>query len=139
MSKKMITVEIVAIIIIVGLGGWYYFFSFENPLVGTWEQAHSELYINETIEYDFFEDKKFLQIISTKVNQTWGNRTYLGRYEISEGKLTMWFDNNFLALALANKVHLIISGDKHLLEHKAYKDIQIVTPSEASAIIAQLT
>lgn len=48
------------------------------------------------------------------------------------------FDNNFLALAVAKKVHLIISGDKHLLELKAYKDIQITTPSEATAIIAKL-
>jgi len=48
------------------------------------------------------------------------------------------FDNHFLALAAANKVHLIISGDKHLLELKTYKDIQIVTPSEATAIIGKL-
>ncbi len=34
--------------------------------------------------------------------------------------------------------HLIISGDKHLLELKTYKDIQIATPSEATAIIAKL-
>lgn len=48
------------------------------------------------------------------------------------------FDNYFLALAATNTAHLIISGDKHLLELKAYKDIQIVTPGEATAVIIEL-
>lgn len=45
------------------------------------------------------------------------------------------FDNIFLALASENKAHLIISGDKHLLDIMEYNDIQIVTPSEASRLI----
>ena len=48
------------------------------------------------------------------------------------------FDNYFLALAHENKTHLIISGDKHLLDLKEYKAIQIVTPSEAAAVIDEL-
>ena len=48
------------------------------------------------------------------------------------------FDNIFLALALENKVHLIISGDRHLLDLKICKDIQIVTPNEASGVIETL-
>ena len=49
------------------------------------------------------------------------------------------FDNYFLALALENRAHLIISGDKHLLDLKEYNDVHIVAPSEAVAIIAELT
>ena len=45
------------------------------------------------------------------------------------------FDNIFLALASENKAHLIISGDKHLLDMKEYNDIPVVTPSEASRLI----
>lgn len=45
------------------------------------------------------------------------------------------FDNIFLALASENKAHLIISGDKHLLDIKEYNDIPVVTPSEASRLI----
>ncbi len=48
------------------------------------------------------------------------------------------FDNIFLALASENKAHLIISGDKHLLDMKEYNDIQVVTPSEASRLIEVL-
>jgi putative PIN family toxin of toxin-antitoxin system len=48
------------------------------------------------------------------------------------------FDNLFLALASENKVHLIISGDSHLLELKEYNHIQIVTPSEACKVIETL-
>jgi putative PIN family toxin of toxin-antitoxin system len=48
------------------------------------------------------------------------------------------FDNLFLALASENKVHLIISGDSHLLELKEYNHIQIVTPSEACRVIETL-
>ena len=49
------------------------------------------------------------------------------------------FDNYFLALALENKAHLIISGDKHLLDLKEYNNIQIVTPSEAATLIDELS
>ena len=48
------------------------------------------------------------------------------------------FDNLFLALASQNKAQLIISGDRHLLELKEYKHIQIVTPSEACQVIETL-
>jgi putative PIN family toxin of toxin-antitoxin system len=48
------------------------------------------------------------------------------------------FDNYFLALAAGNKVHLVVSGDKHLLELTSYKNIQIVTPSEAAATVIKL-
>ncbi len=48
------------------------------------------------------------------------------------------FDNIFLALASENNAHLIISGDKHLLDMKEYNDIQVVTPSETSRLIEVL-
>jgi putative PIN family toxin of toxin-antitoxin system len=48
------------------------------------------------------------------------------------------FDNLFLALASENRARLIISGDRHLLQLKQYKHIQIVTPSEACQVIEQL-
>ena len=47
-------------------------------------------------------------------------------------------DNLFLALASENRSRLIISGDAHLLELKSYKNIQIVTPSEACRVIEKL-
>lgn len=49
------------------------------------------------------------------------------------------FDNIFLALAAEHTVHLLISGDKHLLDLKEYENIQIVTPSEACRIIKTLS
>lgn len=49
------------------------------------------------------------------------------------------FDNIFLSLASDNKAHMIISGDKHLLDLKKYADIQIVTPSEAVRIVTTLS
>lgn len=48
------------------------------------------------------------------------------------------FDNTFLALASDNKAHLIISGDRHLLDVREYKAIQIVRPSEATRVIEML-
>jgi len=48
------------------------------------------------------------------------------------------FDNIFLALVSENSAQLIISGDKHLLDLGTYKDIEIVTPSEASRVIENL-
>jgi putative PIN family toxin of toxin-antitoxin system len=48
------------------------------------------------------------------------------------------FDNIFLALASENDVHLIISGDRHLLDLEEYTDIQIVTASEACRIVKTL-
>jgi uncharacterized protein len=48
------------------------------------------------------------------------------------------FDNIFLALVSENKAHLIISGDRHLLDLKEYKAIQIVMPSEATRVIETL-
>ena len=48
------------------------------------------------------------------------------------------FDNIFLALAVQNNVHLIISGDNHLLSKKKYENIQIVTPKEACHVIETL-
>ena len=48
------------------------------------------------------------------------------------------FDNLFLALASEKRAHLIISGDKHLLELEEYDHIQIVTPSEACQVIEML-
>jgi len=48
------------------------------------------------------------------------------------------FDNTFLALASDNRAHLIISGDRHLLDVREYKTIQIVRPSEATRVIETL-
>jgi putative PIN family toxin of toxin-antitoxin system len=49
------------------------------------------------------------------------------------------FDNIFLALAMENNAHLIISGDRHLLDLWEYKAIQIVMPSEATRVIETFT
>jgi putative PIN family toxin of toxin-antitoxin system len=48
------------------------------------------------------------------------------------------FDNIFLALAVENKAHLIVSGDHHLLDLAMYRNIQIVTPGEACDIMEVL-
>ena len=48
------------------------------------------------------------------------------------------FDNFFLALASQNNARLMISGDRHLLDLREYKHIQIVTPSEACQVIETL-
>ena len=45
------------------------------------------------------------------------------------------FDNLFLALALENSAHLIVSGDHHLIQLREYRHIQIVIPSEACRVI----
>ncbi len=39
-------------------------------------------------------------------------------------------DNKFIECAIEAKANYIISGDRHLLDIKKYKNIQIVTPSE---------
>jgi putative PIN family toxin of toxin-antitoxin system len=39
-------------------------------------------------------------------------------------------DNEFLAIADLAKAHFIISGDRHLLNLKKYKNIQIITPTK---------
>jgi putative PIN family toxin of toxin-antitoxin system len=48
------------------------------------------------------------------------------------------FDNTFLALAIENRAHLIVSGDHHLLDLATYRNIQIVTPGEACDIMEAL-
>ncbi len=40
-------------------------------------------------------------------------------------------DDAVLACAVAAKADLIVSGDRHLLDLKQYRDIAVVTPSEA--------
>lgn len=39
-------------------------------------------------------------------------------------------DDKFIACALSSETEIIITGDKHLLEHNGYRDLVIVTPSE---------
>lgn len=39
-------------------------------------------------------------------------------------------DNEFLAIADSAKAHFIISGDRHLLDLKKYKNIKIITPTK---------
>jgi len=39
-------------------------------------------------------------------------------------------DNEFLAIADAVKAHFIISGDRHLLRLKKYKNTSIITPTK---------
>jgi len=39
-------------------------------------------------------------------------------------------DDKFLACALAAKAHIVISGDKHLLEVNGYKGVEIMRPRE---------
>lgn len=39
-------------------------------------------------------------------------------------------DNKILACALVSRADFIVSGDKHLLELSAYRDIPIITPAE---------
>lgn len=39
-------------------------------------------------------------------------------------------DNRYLECAIAGDAQYIVSGDKHLLELKEYRSIQIVTPTE---------
>jgi len=39
-------------------------------------------------------------------------------------------DDKFIACALSTGTEVIITGDKHLLEHNGYRDLIIVTPSE---------
>ncbi|MEN8246941.1 MAG: putative toxin-antitoxin system toxin component, PIN family [Thermodesulfobacteriota bacterium] len=48
------------------------------------------------------------------------------------------FDNIFLALASENEVHLIVSGDHHLLDLEEYNSIQILKPSVAVQVIESL-
>lgn len=39
-------------------------------------------------------------------------------------------DDKFIAVALASKTKIIISGDKHLLSHSGYAGIDILKPAE---------
>lgn len=39
-------------------------------------------------------------------------------------------DNEFLTIATSAKAHFIISGDRHLLDLKKYKNIKIITPTK---------
>ena len=63
--------------------------------------------------------------------------TYVTLLEIMPGVIKKdSFDNIFLGLASENSVSFIVSGDRHLLELKSYKGIQIVTPSEGMSVIS---
>ncbi|MFC1585892.1 putative toxin-antitoxin system toxin component, PIN family [Fibrobacterota bacterium] len=53
-------------------------------------------------------------------------------------KLSDQDDAIFLDLALNGRAHLIISGDRHLLCLKRFKNIPIVTPSEALDVFRTL-
>jgi len=46
-------------------------------------------------------------------------------------------DNKFLGCAVAGKADYIVSGDRHLLELKEYRDIKIVTASELLEILSE--
>jgi len=47
-------------------------------------------------------------------------------------------DDLFLALAVENRAHLIVSGDRHLLALKEYDHLPIVTPGEAVDVVKEL-
>ncbi len=47
-------------------------------------------------------------------------------------------DDLFLALAAQEKAVLIVSGDRHLLDLESFKNIQIVTPSEAVQTVMKI-
>jgi hypothetical protein len=44
-------------------------------------------------------------------------------------------DNKFLEAAITGKAILIVSGDKHLLELKSFRDIPIITAREFIEIL----
>ena len=39
-------------------------------------------------------------------------------------------DDKFIACALAGKIKVIVSGDKHLLQVSGYRDISVLKPRE---------
>ena len=45
-------------------------------------------------------------------------------------------DNRYLECALAGDAQYIVSGDRHLLELKEYRDIQILTPAEFVTLLS---
>jgi putative PIN family toxin of toxin-antitoxin system len=47
-------------------------------------------------------------------------------------------DNRYLECALAGEAQYIVSGDKHLLELKEYRSIQILTPAEFIMLLGTL-
>lgn len=46
-------------------------------------------------------------------------------------------DDKFLECALSAQASLIVSGDKHLLNLKSYKDIRVVSPSQFISFLQQ--
>lgn len=46
-------------------------------------------------------------------------------------------DDKFLECALSAQASLIVSGDKHLLNLKSYKDIRVVSPSQFISFMQQ--
>lgn len=98
--------------------------------------------LRRVLQYDKFYQR--IQALSTTPNQVYAYFVNLISFvptpeDIRQVIIEDRFDNYFLALALENKAHLIISGDEHLLDLKEYNTIQIVTPSEAAAIIDELS
>ena len=114
MNKKIMIIGITILILATGLIGWFYFFNTENPLVGTWELKEFQPTINITAEYSFFEDQKFLQLISSQINQSWINHTFLGEYKISGELLTMSYENN-LPVKVAKYIYKISNDTLQLI------------------------
>ena len=109
MNKKIMIIGITVLLLAAGLIGWFYFFNTENPLIGTWEHKEFQPPVNITVEWSFFEDQKFLRTESFLVNQSWINRTFLGRYELSGELLKLSYENN-LPVKTAKYTYKI-SGD----------------------------
>lgn len=118
MNKIIIVVIIVVFLIIIGIFGWSYFFNRENLLIGTWTYKDYQESTEVIVEYNFFDDQKFLHIISYQFNQSWFNQTYLGKYEFSDEILTMTYENNlpaekedFLYTVTNNSIQIYRKGE----------------------------
>jgi len=92
MNKKILIIGITVLFLTIALSGC--FESGENPVIGTWEMTDFQQPLDIKIEYNFFEGKKFLQILFVQVNQSQINHTFLGSYEISGKSLTLSYENN---------------------------------------------
>jgi len=110
-------------------------------------EGRIELYTSEPLLAELTEvlpRPKFAQRIQ-KAGRTVGQlvEQYRGLAEVVEpaaitsGTLADPDDDHVLACALAARVDLIVSGDAHLLNLKAYQRIPIVTVAEALTRLAQ--
>ncbi len=102
-------------------------------IIASWKSRRFTLVVSDTIADEYREvlQRPKFQIEQTELDDFFSLLLDRAEFVIPLETINVVTDdpsdNKFIEATIAGKVKLIVSGDKHLLELKSFKDIPIIT------------